>query len=94
MTEQTEEALVRMPYYGTCRVGKDHLCKSKCCLPSTSRRMGYIWVNSELNGSFKTHSTFRKTNCTKSFAALVRLLVFSVLLQLALLDYVFAISCR
>lgn len=70
------------------------LASLNCHLSAPSSTRGYVRVSSEISGGYKTHLTHQKTSCTKYFAALVRLLVFSVLLRLALLDYNFAVSCR
>lgn len=69
------------------------LASPNCCLSATSSTRRHVRVSSELSGGYKTHPTCHKS-CTECFAALVRLLVFSVLLQLALLDYIVAVNCR
>jgi len=70
------------------------LASPNFCLSATSSTRGHVSLSSEISGGYKTHLTCQKTSCTECFAALVRSLVFSVLLQLALLDYIFSVNCR
>lgn len=52
-----------------------------CYLSATSSIKRHVRGSSEFWGGFKTHHPPQKTSHTKSFAALVKLLVISVLLQ-------------
>ena len=82
------------PPMGHARLEKIVLASPNCYLSASSSTRGLVRVSSEISGGYKTHLTCQKTSCTKCFAALVRLLVFSVLRQLAPLDYIFAVTCR
>lgn len=73
--------VLRCPPMGRAGLEKIVLASPNCYLSATSSTRGHVRVSSEISGGYKTQPTCHKTSCTECFAALVRLLVFSVLLQ-------------
>lgn len=82
MTEQTELAGAGMPAHGTSRVGKHHSQKSKLLSAVSSTCLGMFRAQNRLQNPLNMQGN----SCTELFAALVSLLVFSVLVRLVVSD--------